>query len=369
MSRNLRAGVIGVGTFGSLHARVYAELASADLVAVADIQQEKTQRLVSQYGVTGYDDYNELLEKEDLDIVSVCTSDELHLAPVLAAAAAGKHIFVEKPLAMNPSDCDTMIQAAEDAGVKFTVGQILRFDPRYYAARKAITDGEIGAPVHLFARRNNPIGNAMRLGKHTSVLFFLGIHDIDFMNWCVGSKVERVYAETRNFEPTRYLDTQNLQRPVPSDVEDTAICVLTFKNGLIGRFVWTHAAIGKEIHQRIYYGSEGSIDDNGIQFKDGSTRGMDELREEFLNALTPDAKEKLFPHGITNAVALGIYDFLDAVRNNREPEVTGWDGFAAQAVCDAIYESAHCRQAVNVDDVISGKIEAFQADINEHWGL
>jgi len=96
---------------------------------------------------------------------------------------------------------------------------------------------------------------------------------------------------------------------------------------------------------------------------------MDELREEFLSTLSRDDKEKLFPHGITNAVALGIYDFLDAVRNNREPEVTGWDGFAAQAICDAIYESAYCRQAVNVDDVMSGKIGAYQADIDEHWRL
>jgi predicted dehydrogenase len=96
---------------------------------------------------------------------------------------------------------------------------------------------------------------------------------------------------------------------------------------------------------------------------------MDELREEFLDSLSADDKEKLFPRGITNAIALGIYDFLDAIRSDREPEVTGWDGFAAQAICDAIYESSYCGQAVNLDDVISGKIEAYQRDINEHWGL
>jgi len=164
MRSKLRAGVIGVGTFGSLHARVYAELEAADLVAVADIKPERMQHFISQYGTRGYADYNELLEKEDLDIVSVCTSDELHLEPVMAAAAAGKHILVEKPLAMSVSDCDAMIQAAEKAKVKLMVGQILRFDPRYYTARQAIADGQIGTPVHFFARRNNPIRNARRLG-------------------------------------------------------------------------------------------------------------------------------------------------------------------------------------------------------------
>ena len=173
MRSSLRAGVIGVGTFGSLHARVYAELESTDLVAVADIQSERIEHFASQYGARGYADYNELLEKEDLDIVSVCTSDELHLKPALAAAAAGKHILVEKPLSLNVSDCDTMIRAAEDAGVKLMVGQILRFDPRYYAARQAIAEGQIGDPVHLFARRNNLRKSAIRLGKHTSVLLLI----------------------------------------------------------------------------------------------------------------------------------------------------------------------------------------------------
>jgi predicted dehydrogenase len=156
---------------------------------------------------------------------------------------------------------------------------------------------------------------------------------------------------------------------VPSDVEDTAICVLSFKNGLIGQFVWTEGAPGKGINYQIYYGSKGSIDGSGIQFKDGSTHSMAELSNDFLNALSSDDKERLFPRGITNAGTLGVYDFLDAIRSDREPEVTGWDGFVAQAICDAIYESAYCGQAVKVDDVISGKIGAYQKDINKHWGL
>ena len=85
--------------------------------------------------------------------------------------------------------------------------------------------------------------------------------------------------------------------------------------------------------------------------------------------LQSEEPERFFPRGITNAGTLGVYDFLDAILSNREPEVTGWDGFSAQAICEAIYESAYCGQAVKVYDVISGKIGAYQEDINKHWNL
>ena len=95
------------------------------------------------------------------------------------AAGAGKHVFVEKPLALTPQGCDRIIEAAERAGVTLTVGHVLRFDPRYVTACQEIKKGTIGEPVHMFIRRNNSLASARRLLTHSSVLFFLGIHDID----------------------------------------------------------------------------------------------------------------------------------------------------------------------------------------------
>jgi predicted dehydrogenase len=331
MSKKLRAGVIGVGTFGSLHARVYAELASTDLVAVADIQPEKTQRLTAQYSARGYDDYNELLTEEELDIVSVCTSDELHLAPVLAAAAAGKHILVEKPLAMNVSDCDTMIQATKNAGVKFMVGQILRFDPRYYAARKAIADGQIGAPVHLFARRNNPKGNAMRLGKHTSVLFFLGVHDIDFINWCVGDKVERVYAES----VSRALQDM--------DTADSYLALMKFRDGTIASlevsWILPQSFSGRLDARFEAVGTEGTI------FVDGSGQAVQVYRSD--ESTCPDVMYAPELRGrYTGILKDEIAHFVECVQQDKMPAVTGQDGKAAVEVACAIAESLDKQQPV-----------------------
>jgi len=331
MRRPLRAGVIGVGTFGSLHARVYAELESTELVAVADIQAEKAQHFISEYGVKGYTDYDELLEKEDLDIVSVCTSDELHLEPVLAAASAGKHILVEKPLAMNVEDCDSMIQAVESAGVKFMVGQILRFDPRYYAARQAIVEGQIGQPVHLYARRNNLLRSAFRLGEHTSVLFFLGVHDIDFMNWCMGSKVERVYGESvsRVFRDKEiadsYLALIKYQDGTVASLEVSWILPRSFSKRLDAMF---EAA-----------GTEGTI------FVDGSGQAVEVYRAE--DSECPDVMYAPRLYGrYTGILRDEIMHFVECVQKDKVPAATGYDGKAAVEVVCAIAESVEKQQPV-----------------------
>jgi len=330
MPRRLRTGVIGVGTFGSLHARIYAELESTDLVAVADIQAEKVQRFVSQYGARGYIDYSELLEKEDLDIVSVCTSDELHLKPVLASAKAGKHILVEKPLAMNIPDCDAMIRSAEEAKVKLMVGHILRFDPRYYTARQAIVEGRIGVPVHLFARRNNLIRSAERLGKHTSVLFFLGIHDIDFMNWCVGSKVERVYAESVSH--------------VLKDIEkaDSYLALIRFQNGTIASLEvsWIlPPSFSKRLDAQFEaVGTEGTI------FVDGSGQTVEIYHEK---SECPDVMYAPEVHGrYTGILRDEIMHFVECVQHDKEPAITGQDGKSAVEIACAIAESLEKQQPV-----------------------
>jgi len=387
MSQTVKFAVVGCGMMAAHHLNGYQEIKEKDpelfeIVAMCDIDGERAKNLANRAGEfqsvpATYTDLAEMLKNEEIDAADVITTHSNHHVSTIACLEAGVNVVVEKPFAVTVRAGLKMLDAAEKSGNILASAEPARLDVVTRTTEWAINKAKLIGEPRMFFAETVRYSLGVVVGTPWRHLRIYGgggwiidgeVHYVDVLRSFFGD-VERVYAETRNFEPTRYLDTQNLQRPVPSDVEDTAICVLTFKNGVIGRFVWTHAAIGKDIHQRIYYGSEGSIDSGGIQFKDGSTRSMDELCEEFLNSLTPDAKEKLFPHGITNAVALGIYDFLDAVRNNREPEVTGWDGFAAQAVCDAIYESAHCKQAVNVDDVISGKIESYQADINEHWGL
>jgi len=157
MKGQLGVGVIGVGAFGSRHAEVYRQLDVSELVAVADVNPQRLNEICPVLQVEGYSDYRELLKREDICAVSICTTDELHVKAAIAAAHAGKHVFVEKPLALTSQDCDTIIDACASSGVKLTVGHILRFDPRYFAAYREIREERIGKLVHVFARRNNPV--------------------------------------------------------------------------------------------------------------------------------------------------------------------------------------------------------------------
>ena len=219
MEKKPGVGIIGVGTFGSLHASIYHQLDMCELKAIADLNQGRLDELCPALETEGYTDYKKLLERDDIDVVSICTTDELHVEPALAAARAGKHIFIEKPLAKTPQDCDRIIEAAAASGVKLTVGHILRFDPRYIKTYEEIVNGKIGELVHIFARRNNPIRSSKRLSMHTSVVFFLGIHDLDFLNWCVGTTPERVYAQAVS--------------KVLEDTPDTVLALLSFPDGTI----------------------------------------------------------------------------------------------------------------------------------------
>ena len=98
-------------------------------------------------------------------------------------------------------------------------------------------------------------------------------------------------------------------------------------------------------------------------------RQKEDLQRAYLESLSPEEKERLFPHSITEGVALEVYDFLDAVRHRRRPELDGVDGLKAQAVCNAIYESGWCGESVKFEDVYQDRVSGYQEEINEKWQI
>ena len=190
-----RLGLIGAGFMGALHAHSLASLPEGQLVAVADVQEERARALAGEKGAA-YADYREMLAREHLDAVIVATSDDSHRDPCLAAAAAGAHVLVEKPLATSLADCDAIAAAAAASGVRVLVGHTLRWEPRYALAQQAIAAGEIGLVSYVFARRNNVRAVAERVGRGTNVARFLAIHDIDWVQWALGERATHVTART-----------------------------------------------------------------------------------------------------------------------------------------------------------------------------
>lgn len=218
--RRLRTGVIGLGLIGALHARVHSQLPNARLVAVADIQVDPGRALADELGADFHADYAELLARDDIDAVSICLPDRLHVAPAVAAAQAGKHLLLEKPMAHTTDAATAIAEAVEAAGVRLMVGHLLRFDPRYRRLYEAAAPELLGDPIHLRAKRNTARGRAERIGATTSILFYLGVHDIDMMQWVARSRIARVYA-------------QKVAKLGIAE-EDSLYALVTLENGAIG---------------------------------------------------------------------------------------------------------------------------------------
>lgn len=219
-ARRLRVGVIGLGWFGERHARVYASMPHVELVAVSDLDVQRGRSIAGRLGAAFHGDALELLARNDIEAVSICLPDRQHEAVATAAARAGKHLLLEKPLAHTTEAAVRIVAACEQAGVRLMVGHILRFDPRYAQLHAAAAPEKLGDPIHLRAKRNGTRATARRMGGATSILFYMGVHDVDMMQWVARSPITRVSA--RKVEK---LGTGN---------EDALYAVVDFANGAIG---------------------------------------------------------------------------------------------------------------------------------------
>ncbi|MBY5599599.1 Gfo/Idh/MocA family oxidoreductase [Rhizobium leguminosarum] len=271
MTRKFRVAVIGAGFMGSMHASIFANEPRAELVAVVDSDIGRAAALAGELrgNVKPYSSHQELLAAEELDLVSICTPDHLHLDPALAIAAKGINLFVEKPIASTMEDAAKIVAACKAAGVKLGVGYLLRFDPRYYKARELITSGKIGTPIHIYARRNSArTEGPKRYGGTLPLALHVTVHDVDMVLWMLeGQTPVSVYAQQTDI----LLGSLGTQ--------DTIAAVVRFSGGTVVTFesAWSLPAGARHmIDARMeLIGTEGSFEvqcgDSGLYFADNQT--------------------------------------------------------------------------------------------------
>ncbi|NYT31012.1 Gfo/Idh/MocA family oxidoreductase [Rhizobium sp. WYCCWR 11128] len=271
MTRKFRVAVIGAGFMGSMHASIFANEPRAELVAVVDSDIGRAAALAGELrgNVKAYSSHLELLAGEELDLVSICTPDHLHLDPALAMAAKGINLFVEKPIASTMEDAAQIVAACKAAGVKLGVGYLLRFDPRYYKARELITSGKIGTPIHIYARRNSArTEGPKRYGGTLPLALHVTVHDVDMVLWMLeGQTPVSVYAQQTDI----LLGSLGTQ--------DTIAAVVRFSGGTVVTFesAWSLPAGARHmIDARLeLIGTEGSFEvqcgDSGLYFADSQT--------------------------------------------------------------------------------------------------
>ena len=320
----LRVAVLGMGTMGCMHAMVYDHLPEAEVVGMVETDPAPRQEAVQRFGAPCYDSVEALLAEVDVDAASVCVPDALHVEPAVALAKAGVHLLVEKPLATTVAGCDEIIGAVEGAGVKLMVGFTVRFDPRYYLVHQAVEGGELGEMVCMYARRNNVLASARRLGGRVSLPFFLQVHDIDIMRWMSGAEVEEVYACG--------------VRKVLTDlgVDDAVFTTLRFSDGSIGciesNWVMPDSLPSRFDFRLELVGTEGKAD---IELCE---QGASVHSGERLSVLDPTYRPTLYDDQPL-ILREEIRHFVHCVLQKREPTVGGKEGKAATVVAVAIEQS------------------------------
>jgi predicted dehydrogenase len=333
-------GVIGAGWFGELHAQCYDYMPEANLVGVCDVDLDRAREVASRLGVRAFPTVDELLADDSIQAVSVCTSDHNHLKPVLAACAAGRHVLVEKPMALTPEDCDRMISASQEVGVKLMPGHLLRFDPRYVRAREKILRGELGEISHLYGRRSLPKSAAHRVkgwaGRHT-ILFHLAVHDLDALCWLADDEIVEVYAISR----TGTIESEG------SLLSDVVLSLLRFRRGAVATMEhsWIHPnnhPILVDAHTEVA-GTQGRIildlsGRGGVRY---SQDGVHHFHERYWPVIEGEVSSDLRDE---------LETFVRCIAMDLPLPVTGKDGRRAVAAAVAIQASLQRHELVALDD-------------------
>jgi UDP-N-acetylglucosamine 3-dehydrogenase len=190
----LNAAVIGSGNMGKNHVRIYSGLKESNLIAICD-PDEKVKRLAEEYGCRHYSDYRQMLDKETIDVVSVCVPTSLHYEVGKDVIEKGINVLIEKPITNNMEQAEELIRLAGEKGVKLTVGHIERFNPAVQKLKELVDQGKLGNITSIIARR---VGLFPPQIKDANVIIDLAVHDIDVFNYLLGRKPVRVYVEKGN---------------------------------------------------------------------------------------------------------------------------------------------------------------------------
>jgi len=355
----LKLAIIGCGRISYKH--IQAAVDNQDrvkLVAVCDVIMENAQSRAEQYGegikkqdkTHVYKDYREMIEQEDIDIISICTESGYHAEQAIYCMKKGKHVIVEKPMALSTSDAQEMIDTSKRYSVKLCVSHQNRFNPAIQRLRKALEEGRFG---RIFA------GNARILWNRGDDYYLQApwrgtyeqdggclmnqcIHNIDLLQWMLGGKIEWVHGVTGNYCHD-YIEA-----------EDYGSVQIKFKNGAIGNVEGTVCIYPKNLEETLtVIGENGIVSLGGLavnkietwRFKDGK-----DTEEEVKRSCDIEI-DSVYGNGHTPLYK----DMIDAINQNREPYINGEAGILAMEIVLAAYRSNRdgCRIDFPVGDIAS----------------
>ena len=341
-------GIIGCGMISDFHSAAIADIKNGKLVAVSSRKAENSQRLVDRYSIQAYSDYNEMLNRDDIDIVCVCTPSGAHMEPAVAAAEAGKHVIIEKPLEITLERCDDIIESCEKANVRLCAIFNSRFSDASQLVKDTVSSGRLGqltlgdAYVKWYRSQDYYDSGDWRGTMELDgggALMNQSIHAIDFLQYVMGP-VESIQAFTDTLAHKRI------------DVEDVAVAALRFKNGALGVVEGTTAVYPGSLKKFEFSGTKGTI---VLEEEDIITWEFEEEEPEDTEIKQQFTEKKSGGGGASDPRAINndnhrrqMINLIQSIENNIPHLVDGREGRKAVEIILAIYQSSKAGKTVHL---------------------
>ena len=336
----VRFGLIGCGRVAPRHAQSLIQLSDTQLVAVADIREDRARRFSAEYGAQAYTDYDNMLARPDIDAVTVCVPSGLHAQVAIDVLQAGKHVLVEKPIALNLADADRMIATAREAGL--TLGVVLqnRYNSPVQQVRTLVDQGRLGKLYlgSVCVRWYRPQsyyedGWHGTLSMDGGALMNQSIHHLDALQWFMGP-VASVYAYTATLAHTM-------------ESEDVGVAVVRFRSGALATVEGSTLTWPQNLEGSVaLFGKRGSVKIGGTALSRITLWKVDGELEREAEILTGQRVDPPTVYGYSHREV--IHDFARALLDGREPSTPGPEARKSLALVLAIYESARTGREVQL---------------------
>jgi myo-inositol 2-dehydrogenase/D-chiro-inositol 1-dehydrogenase len=337
MTKQVNVGIIGAGRIGKLHAELLAyRVPEANVVAIADIFLEAAEKCAADFRIpAALKDYRAIMENDEIEAVVIASSTDTHAQFITEAAAAGKHIFCEKPIDLDLKKIDRALEAVSQAGVKLQVGFNRRFDPSFKRARNMVAEGKIGTPHIVRITSRDPAPPPIEYIKVSGGIFLdMMIHDFDMARYLIGGEVEDIYATGGVMIDPRIGEAGDI---------DTALVALRYASGAVGSIDNSRRAVFGYDQRVEVFGSEGSVvvanhtPDNAIY---SNADGVHSSLPLFF-----------FIERYTGAYLAEMQEFITCILEDRPPSVTGIDGRIPVVMGLAAWKSYRENRPVKLSEI------------------
>ena len=332
--RKLKIGVIGLGV-GEQHVIGYQRIPNVEVTDICDIDPSVLKIVGDRNDVPNrHQDYKQITENPNIDVVSIASYDNCHAIQAISAFENGKHVMIEKPLALNRHEAEAILRAQQDSGRFLSSNLVLRKSPRFQELKNWIAKGYFGEIVTIEGDYLHQILWKLTQGWRGEMEFYCvtdggGIHMIDLMRWLLDEEIVEVCG----------MSNKKLTRGSKFNFDDTVTNLLKFKSGTLGRTTSNLGAQRPQIHGLSVYGTEKSFINDTPHAKLFHGDNSEDIEIVETNYPGID-KFGLLP------------DFISSIRNGDEPEVSAKDVFRVMDICFACYESLKAKKTVNVDYLI-----------------